>query len=73
MNVFSQLALRSHGIEGLQQYRPEQLLRRDGRPLDARVEACKIAFHQRERIVHQPPDRAQRMIVAHPALLDPRS
>ena len=50
----------------LQQHRPQELLRRDGRAAAAGVERRELPLHRRQRLVHEQPDCAQRMILAHP-------
>jgi hypothetical protein len=63
-----QKTLRADRIEGLQQHRPQQLLRRDRWPPDRRIQRRKLRLQRPKRIVHNRPDRAQRMIAPHPRL-----
>ena len=63
-----QQPLRADRVERLQQHRPQQLLRRDRRPPDRRIERRKLALQRRQRLVHDRPDRPQRMIPPHPRL-----
>ena len=63
-----QKPLRADRIKRLQQHRPQQLLRRDRRPPNRRIERGKLALQRRQRLVHDRPDRSQRMIPPHPRL-----
>jgi hypothetical protein len=63
-----QKSLRADRIERLQQHRPEQLLRRDRRSPHRRIKHCKLALQRRQRLVHNPPNRSQRMITPNPRL-----
>jgi len=63
-----QKAFRADRIEGLQQHGPQQLLRRDRGPPDRRIERRKLSLQRSKRLVHDQPDRPQRMIPPHPIL-----
>ena len=63
-----QLPLRADRVERLQQHRPQQLLRRDRRPPDRRIQRRELPLQRRQRLVHDRPDRPQRMIRPHPRL-----
>ena len=63
-----ELALRAHAVEGLQQQRPQQPLRRDRRPADAGIERGELRAQPLERRVDDLPDRPQRMIRPNPRL-----
>ena len=63
-----QLPFRADRIERLQQHRPKQLLRRDRRPPDRRIERREVTLQRRQRLVHDRPDRPQRMIRPNPRL-----
>src|SRR6202041_3437846 len=63
-----QKPLRADRIKRLQQHRPQQLLRRDRRPPNRRIEPSKLTLQRRKRLVHDPPDRSKRMIPPHPRL-----
>jgi hypothetical protein len=52
-----QLPLRADRIERWQQHRPQQLLRRDRRSPDRRVQRAKPARQRRQSLVHDCPDR----------------
>ena len=68
VQLLHQLTLRTDGVEGLQQKRPQQLLRRDrGRP-GRRIQNREIRRQRRQGLVHQNPDRPQRMIRRYPSL-----
>jgi hypothetical protein len=57
IELFHELALRTHRIEGLQQQGPQQLLGRDRRPADVRVEPVEGGRQHRQRLVDDRPDR----------------
>jgi hypothetical protein len=63
-----QKPLRADRIKRLQQHRPQQLLWRDRRSPDRRIEPGKLALQRFQRLVHDRPDRSQRMIPPHPRL-----
>ena len=64
-----QLALGADRVEGLQQHRPQQLLRRDrGSTHASGVQDCELALQHCERRVDDLADRPQWMIRAHPGL-----
>jgi hypothetical protein len=62
IELFHQLAFRSHRIEGLQQKRPQQPLRRDRRSPIARVKVIEYRRQLRQRRLHKSPNLSQRMI-----------
>lgn len=66
LETLRQQSLRTHRVERLQQHRPQQLLRRDGQAADLGVERHELPLHRSQGVVHEQPDRAQRMILAHP-------
>jgi hypothetical protein len=68
LHPLHQLALRAHPIEGLQQHRPQQFLRRNRRPPEVRIEPGKVAGHIAQCRVRDLPDRPQRMVPADPRL-----
>ena len=57
-----QLALRADAVKRLQQHRPKQLLRRNRRPPEVRIERRKGPRQITQRRVRYLTDRAQRMI-----------
>ena len=68
VELLHQLALRAHRIEGLEQQRPQQLLRRDRRPAEVRVQLVEGRRHHGQRLVDDRPDRPQRVVRWHPLL-----
>ena len=62
VELLHQLPFRAHRVEGLQQQRPQQPLRRDRRPAVARVKLAELPRQIRQRRVDQVADRPQRMI-----------
>ncbi|MGY2812082.1 hypothetical protein ACVIHF_008812 [Bradyrhizobium sp. USDA 4506] len=60
-----QKPLRADRIKRLQQHSPRQLLRRNRRPPNRRIKRGELAFQHRQRLVHDRPDRSQRMITPH--------
>src|SRR5512132_188437 len=68
VQLLHQLSLRAHGIERLQQQPPQQLLRRDRRPADRRIDRLEIFVQPRQRRVHDRSDRPQRMAARHTCL-----
>ena len=59
---------RTDRVERLAEHRPQQLLRRDRRPPDRRIERRELTLQRAERLVHDRPDRPQRMIAPNPSL-----
>ena len=68
VQLLHQLALRTDGVEGLMQKRPQQLLRRDRGPPRRRIQKREIRRQRRQGFVNQNPDRPQRMIRRNPNL-----
>jgi len=68
VQLLHQLALGPHGVERLQQHRPQQLLGRDRGAADLRVDRAEAPIQRRQSLVHQSPDRTQRMIRANTLL-----
>src|SRR5512133_1752423 len=68
VQLLHQLPLRADGVKRLQQQRPQQLLRRDRRPADRRINRLEIAVQPGERCINHRPDRPQRMGAPHPRL-----
>src|SRR5512132_1841498 len=68
VQLLHQLPLRADGLKRLQQQRPQQLLRRDRRPADRRINRLEIAVQPGERCINHRPDRPQRMGTPHPRL-----
>ena len=68
VQLLHELALRAHRIESLQQQRPQQLLGRDRRPADVRIEPVEGRRQHGQRLVDDGPDRPQRVILRHPGL-----
>ena len=66
LHPLHQMALRAHPIKGLQQHRPQQLLRRDRRPAEVRIKRRKVTRQVRQRRVCHGADRPQRMILPDP-------
>ncbi len=63
-----QLALGTDPIERLEQHRPKQLLRRNRRPPEVRIEGRECPRQIAQRGVRNPSDRPQRMVTADPRL-----
>src|SRR5215469_14727508 len=63
VELLHQLQLRAHRIKGLQQQRAKQSLRRNRRPAELGVELLEFRRQSRQRLVHDPPDRPQWMIL----------
>src|SRR5690348_16800673 len=55
-------------IEGLQQQGSKQSLGRDRRPTKPGVQPLEFRRQRRQRLVHNPQDRSQRMILWNPSL-----
>jgi hypothetical protein len=68
VELLHQLPLGAHRVEGLQEERPQQLLGRNGGPAGAGVEPRQLAREPLKRLVHNGPDRPQRMIRRHARL-----
>jgi hypothetical protein len=68
IELLHQLPLGTHRIERLQQQRPQQLLRRDRRPADRRIDRREVVVEPRQCLAHHRPDRSQRMGARHPRL-----
>jgi hypothetical protein len=68
VQLFHQLAFRADRIEGLEQKRPEQLLGRDRRPADRRVEHGKVSREVAQRGVHERQDAAKGVVQGHTRL-----
>ena len=66
IDLLHQLAFRAHRVERLQKRGPEQPLRRDRLPPGALVETLELGIERGQRVVHDGPDRAQRMTLRHP-------
>src|SRR5512146_3387065 len=65
IELFHQLPLRADGVERLQQQRSQQLLRRDRRPANRRIDRLKISVQVGERCINNRPDRPQQMRTRH--------
>src|SRR5262249_35004248 len=63
VELLHQLQLRAHRIKGLQQQRAKQPLRRNRRPAELSVELLEFRRQSRQRLVYNPPDRPQRVIL----------
>ena len=61
VHLLPQLPLGPDRVEQLQQACPDQPLRRDRGAAMGGVETCELTIPPRQRVVHHPPDRAQRM------------
>ena len=68
LQPFHQKPFGADRVEGLQQHCPQKLLRRDRWSSDRRIQRCEFLLQRRKRLVHDPPDRAQRMIAPNPRL-----
>ena len=68
LHPLHQLALRAYRVEGLKQHGPQQHLRGDRGSPDPGVKRREFALHRPQRIINEPPDGAQRMILPHPLL-----
>src|SRR5690606_23199125 len=60
--------LRADRVERLKEHRPQQLLRRDRRPPDRRIERRELTLERAESLIHDRPDRTQWMIAPNPRL-----
>jgi len=68
VHLLHQHALRTNAVKRLQQQRRHQLFRRDRGTALARVKPREARTHRRQNIVHQWPDRTQRMPFGNAAL-----
>src|SRR5439155_25356695 len=66
IELLHQLALRTPRVEGLQQQRAKQFLRRNRRPSRLGIEFFKLWRQRRQRLIDNLADRPQRMIYRHP-------
>src|SRR5574341_177609 len=65
VELLHQLALAPDRIEDLEQLRPEQLLGRDRRAADLRVQRLEAWRQLDQELVDQRPDRAERVVLQH--------
>lgn len=63
-----QKPFRADRVKRLQQHRPQQLLRRDRRPPDRRIQRREFPLQPPQCLVHNRPNTAQRVIAPHPSL-----
>jgi hypothetical protein len=63
-----QQPFRADRVECLQKHRPQELLRRDRGSPNWRIKRREIRRQHRQRLVHDPPDRAERMVSPNPRL-----
>lgn len=69
LHPLHQLTLRANAVEGLQQHRTQQQLRRDRRSAEpGRIKHRKIAVHPHKSRVHDLPYHPQRMVTANASL-----
>ena len=60
--LLAQLPFAADRVEHLQQQSPDQLLRRDRVAAAIGIDRVELGVHRCQRVVHQQPDRPQRMI-----------
>jgi hypothetical protein len=68
IQLLHQLALRADRIKRLEQQRPEQLLRRNGRAARPRIHNLEIRRQRPRNIVHDAADNPKRMALRNPLL-----
>jgi hypothetical protein len=68
VDPLDQLAFRANGVEGLQQHRPQQPLRRDRATARLRIKRVELNRHIGQCRVHDGPDRPQRVVGTDPLL-----
>ena len=62
------MPLGTHGVEGLQQQGPQQLLRYDAGAADAGLQSVELRRQHVQGLAHHGPDQPQRMIRRYPRL-----
>jgi hypothetical protein len=65
---FHELAFGANRVEGLEQHRPQQPLGRDRGAARSGVKREDLPLDRPKRLIHDRPDRPQRMILPHPRL-----